>query len=156
VTVNPEHCLKANPTADGKKGTILDEVVLVKPENKGIKNVFVYLLVEPDSPPLPVHPKLQKFDHEVAMDQPACMFWPRAVAIREGQTLVVKNSSPVDHSIKWDGDQVSNQGNVVIKPGASHAIKGLKAQKLPIPLSCSLHGWMKGRLGVFNHPCFAI
>src|ERR1700733_4397317 len=38
VTVNPEHCLKDNPTADAKKGTILDESQLIDAKDKGFKN----------------------------------------------------------------------------------------------------------------------
>src|SRR5437867_2347257 len=34
--------------------------------------------------------------------------------------------------------------------------KDLKAQKLPLPLECNIHGWMRGRLLVVNHPYFAI
>jgi hypothetical protein len=154
VKVDPQHCLKANPTA--KDGTILDEGLLVSEKNKGLKNVFVYLLVEPGTT-IPIHPTLQKFPTEVVIDQPDCMFFPRALAMREGQVFTVKNTALVQHNIRWIGDQVNNQGgNVTIKPGDKAEVKDLKAQRLPLPLECNIHGWMKGRLGVFNHPYFAI
>ena len=41
-------------------------------------NVFVYIYVEPEDK-LPIHPKLRDFPKEVVIDQPACMFFPRAV-----------------------------------------------------------------------------
>jgi len=99
VNVNAGHCLQANPTADAAKGTILDECLLVSAKNKGIKNVFVFLMERAETP-LPCHPKLRTFDKEVVIDQPACMFWPRAIALRQGQTLIVKNTSPVDHNFR--------------------------------------------------------
>src|SRR4051794_19325119 len=46
VPVDKDHCLGANPTADKNNGTILDESLVVDPKTKGIKNVFVYLLVD--------------------------------------------------------------------------------------------------------------
>jgi hypothetical protein len=156
VNVDKDHCLSANKTANLKTGTILDEVVLINPKNKGIRNVFVWLMNDPDKP-LPIHPNLVKFPAEVVIDQPACMFFPRALAMREGQVFVVKNSSPVPHNINWTTDPtIQPGGNVVIKPGGQHEIKNLKAQFLPVSLACNLHGWMKGRLAVFNHPYFAI
>jgi hypothetical protein len=150
------HCLQANPSADGAQGTILDEALLINPKSKGINNVFVYLLVEPDAK-IPIHPDLKNFPKQVVVDQPACMFWPRAIALREGQILVIKNSAPVAHNFRWIGDGLRNQGgSVVINAGMEHQIKDLAAQRLPLPVECNIHGWMKGRIGVFAHPYFAL
>ena len=157
VKVDPQHCLQANKTADADKSTIQDEKFLINAKNKGLKNVFVFIMVEQGGK-VPTHPDLQKFPPEVELDQPACMFFPRAVAMREGQTLVVKNSAPVQHNIRWIGDPVAgNQGgNVTLKPGDKFEVKDLKAQRLPLALECNIHGWMKGRLGVFSHPYYTI
>jgi hypothetical protein len=156
VTVDPQHCLKDNPTADAKNGTILDEELLIDAKDRGIKNVFVYLVVKPGET-IPIHPNLTKFPPALELDQPACMFFPRALAIREGQNVVVKNSAPVTHNIRWIGDGIENQGgNVTIKSGDKADIKDLKAQRLPLSLECNIHGWMKGRLAVVAHPYFAI
>jgi hypothetical protein len=157
VTVDQGHCLTANPTADKDKGTILDQRFVINKANKGLKNVFVYFLADPGAK-IPIHPSHQKFAGEVVLDQPDCMFFPRALAIREGQTFVVKNTAPVQHNIRWIGDPTAGNegGNVTIKPGDRHEVKDLKAQRLPLSLECNIHGWMKGRLGVFNHPYFTI
>jgi hypothetical protein len=157
VTVDQGHCLTANPTADKDKGTILDQKFIINKANKGLKNVFVYFLAEPGAK-IPIHPSLQKLAPDVVVDQPDCMFFPRALAMREGQKFVVKNTAPVQHNIRWIGDPTAGNegGNVTIKPGDTHEVKDLKAQRLPLSLECNIHGWMKGRLGVFNHPYFAI
>jgi hypothetical protein len=150
-------CLVGNPNANPAKGTILDESLLIDPKSKGLKNVFVYLLFEAGSK-IPIHPSLKKFPAELVIDQPACMFWPRALALREGQVFIVKNSSAIQHNIRWTGDPAAgNEGrNILIRPDDKFEIKDLKAQRLPLPLECNIHGWMKGRLGVFNHPYYAI
>jgi hypothetical protein len=70
---------------------------------------------------------------------------------------VVKNTATIQHNIRWIGDGDNNQGgNVTIKPGGMAEIKDLKPQRLPLLLECNIHGWMKGRLAVFNHPYYAI
>jgi hypothetical protein len=157
VTVDQAHCLVANKTANVCNGTILDESLLINTKSKGIKNVFVWLINDP-AKPLPINPKLKDVPkNPLVIDQPACMFFPRALAMREGQEFVVTNTAPVQHNIRWIGDGVNNQGgNVTIKPGGKAEVKDLKAQRLPLLLECNIHGWMKGRLGVFNHPYFAI
>jgi hypothetical protein len=157
VTVDQAHCLLKNPTADPCNGTILDEALLINEKTKGLKNVFVWLINDPKNP-LPINPKLKDVPKSpVIVDQPACMFFPRALAIREGQVFEVVNTAPVQHNIRWIGDGNVNQGgNVTIKPGGKAEIKDLKAQRLPLPLECNIHGWMKGRLAVFDHPYFAI
>src|SRR5437879_1779668 len=99
VTVDKDHCLSANKTA-AKDGTILDETLLVNPKTKGLKNVFVYILVDPDAK-IPINPKLANFAPQVKLDQPACAFFPHALVLREGQTLVVQNTAPVQHNIRW-------------------------------------------------------
>jgi hypothetical protein len=145
VKADKAHCL-THPTA--KEGKILDDVLVVNAKNKGVKNVFVYIYVEGDEK-IPIHPDLQAIPKPAVIDQPCCLFEPRIVVLRQGQDLVVKNSAPVKHSIKWGGDP---GGSAVIAEGGSHTIKNLKADRLPLSLDCAFHGWMQGRALVCNHP----
>ena len=158
IVVGAAHagCLVDNPVADKVKGTIPDENYIVNAKNKGLKNVFVYFVVQPGEK-IAIKPNAQKVAPEVVIDQPHCMFWPRALALREGQVFVVKNSSQIQHNIRWIGDEAINKGgSIIINPGQQHEVKDLKTQRLPLALECNIHGWMKGRLGVFDHPYFAI
>jgi hypothetical protein len=149
VTTDQQHCLA--------KGEILDEDLVVNPKNKGVKWVIVWLVDEKGEPP-PVHPDLKEPKNKtVSLDQPMCMFIPRALAIQQGQVLLVKNSAPVNHNIQWLGDQDFNKGgNVTLPPNKSHAIKNLLPQKLPLIVRCNIHPWMQARLAVFAHPYFAV
>jgi hypothetical protein len=158
IVVGAAHagCLMGNPVADNVKGTIPEENYLVNAKNKGLKNVFVYFVVLPGEK-IAINPNLQKFAPEMVIDQPHCMFWPRALALREGQVFVVKNSSQIQHNIRWIGDDAINKGgSIIINPGDKHEVKDLKSQRLPLALECNIHGWMKGRLGVFSHPYYTI
>ena len=152
VTVDQAHCLE--------KGDLFDSLFEVNPKTRGLKNVFVALKQPPDKAetPLPIHPSLKKLKgKKVMVDQPRCLFIPRAVAIWEGQKLIAKNSAPVNHNIRWTGDpEINPGGNVTLPPGKEFQIKDLKAQPLPLIVQCNIHPWMSGRLAVYNHPYFAV
>ncbi|GIW80177.1 MAG: hypothetical protein KatS3mg105_1984 [Gemmatales bacterium] len=151
VDADKAHCLE--------KGPLLSEEWVVNPKNKGVKWVFVWLDTDPNGQPVPVHPKLEKItEKQVFIDQPRCAFIPRSLAMRAGQELVVKNSSPVAHNVNWSGiNRFKNPGgNVVIPPKSSYTIKNLKPDKLPLMVACNIHKWMRARVAVFDHPYFAV
>lgn len=155
VDKDKEHCLA--------KGQLMSEDWVINAKNNGIRWTFVWLAADPvpkgqEAKPLPIHPNLKNIKNaEVVLDQPCCAFIPHCLAIREGQVLVVKNSAPVPHNINWAGNPIKNPGgNVIIPAGGAHKIAGLKADRLPLQLSCNIHPWMKGRLAVLDHPYFAV
>jgi len=151
VTKDEKHCLD--------KGKLHSEAWVVDKDSKGVKNAFVYLMPEPGSDKaLPIHPSLKDAKvKEVEIDQPCCAFVPHCLAVREGQTLVVKNSSPVPHNVRWQGQRGVNESSSVIVPaGKSHKVEGLRAQRLPVPIACDIHPWMNGWVRIFDHPYFAL
>jgi len=149
VSQDKDHCLA--------KGALFNNRFEVDSKTRGLKSVVVALKA-PKGKKIPIHPDLKDVKQkEVYIDQPRCLFIPRVVAMREGQIFVAKNSAPVNHNIKWDVDEDFNKpGNVTLPPGKQHQIKGLKAQPLPVLLSCGIHPWMGGQLWVFDHPYFVI
>ena len=85
------------------------------------------------------------------------MFEPRVIAIREGQDVVAKNGAQIAHNVRWTGHPDFNAGgNVSLPPGKEYTLPALKAQKLPLVVECNIHPWMRGRIGVFNHPYYAV
>lgn len=144
------------------KGKIIDETWVVNKSNRGVKNVFVWLASDGGTASgreLPVHPSLKQLSAAtVEVDQPHCRFVPHVVAIREGQTLVVKNSSPITHNVRWESaNALKNRGdNKSIASGKSIEIGDLRQDRLPLTVSCSIHPWMKGFVRVFDSPYFAI
>jgi hypothetical protein len=147
------HCLA--------KGPLLDEEWVVNKDNKGVRWTFVWLDLSPEAKAakqkLPVHPTLAEIKvKNVEIDQPHCQFIPHVVALREGQSLVAKNSAPVNHNVKWTGSQKNPGGNVILPPGKSHTITDLMADRFPVNLECNIHPWMKGVVRIFDHPYFAV
>jgi hypothetical protein len=150
VNKDEQHCLS--------KGAIPDESWVINKANKGIRWAFVWLAPEPGQPRLPVHGDLQLVKNkEVTIDQPCCRFEPHALALREGQELIVKNSAPVAHNVNWSGVSLKNAGgNVIVPAGKSFSIKGLAADKFPVKIACNIHQWMSGWVRIFDNPYYAV
>ena len=152
ANANTPPCLAAN-----KGQAPPDETWIVNPKNLGIKNTFVWL-VPTDKKPIAIHPNLQAIPAKpIEIDQPACHFIPHALALREGQVLLVKNSANFPHNFKYSGspDKANNSGNTLIPPAGAFTLK-LDADRLPIKTECSIHPWMNGWVRVFTHPYFAV
>jgi hypothetical protein len=149
VTKDQQHCLS--------KGAIFKEEYVVGPDG-GIANVFVWLIdatdpAHPKAPP--IHPSLKEpAAKEVVMDQPCCKFEPHALALRQGQVLIAKNSSPVSHNFKWEGNGTGD--NPLIPAGGQVAIKDLEATQKVYQVNCGIHPWMHAWFRVFDHPYFAV
>lgn len=151
VDKDKAHCLE--------KGPIRAENWVINRDNKGVRWVFVWLApADAAIRKLPVHPSLTKIaEREVAIDQPCCAFVPHALAVREGQDLLVKNGSPVAHTVRWAGHPMLNPpGDVLTPPRGEYRLKGLRADPTPILFSCSIHFWMKAYIRVFDHPYYGV
>lgn len=141
-----------------KNGPVLSEELVVDKDTKGVRWVVVWL-VHPKNPagPVPIAPHLQAVKQkEVSFDQPCCAFEPHVLAMREGQTLVAKNSAPIPHNVFMIGIPPNPTINQAIPPGGKLPIENLKAGRRPTPISCTIHGWMKMYVGIFKHPYFAV
>lgn len=150
VDKDQDHCLKNGP--------IPNETFIIDKDSKGVANVFVWL-APPDGKKakLPIHPSLKEVkDKTVEIDQPCCKFIPHVVAVRVGQEIVVKNSAPINHNVNYQGGLDNPGDNPIVPAGKSITMKDLKASRTPISVSCSIHGWMKAWIRVFDHPYFAV
>jgi hypothetical protein len=149
VDKDKEHCLS--------KGEILKEEYVVNPKNNGVKWVAVYLMsVDGLTKDIPIHPSLEKIEKPVVeLDQPCCKFEPHMLALREGQTLLVKNSSPIAHNVNVTGGGIPNF-NQILPPGGQIKVADAKARPMPINVACNIHGWMSGKIFVLKNPYFAV
>jgi hypothetical protein len=128
---------------------------LVVGEDKGIANVFIYLVLERNQK-IAIHPDYEATaSEERVLDNVNCHFVPHAQVVRLSQTLVLKNSDPVAHNSKIDplGDTPTNP---LIPAGGQVPWQFKKAQGLPQTVTCSIHGWMKAWVLPIDHPYAAV
>lgn len=163
VTADKEHCLS--------KGPLKTDLYDVNAKNGGLKNVVVYLRKELD-PALPINAPANRVisipaaeinpalvnakSVEHVIDQPCCQFEPRCLVARTGDTLVVKNSAPVNHNFKYSSNN-NGEKNWNTPPGQSQKFDAaLKAEPIGFKFECNVHPWMAGKVWVFDHPYFTM
>jgi plastocyanin len=141
----------------------VDEEYVVDAKTGGLKWVYV-LLVDPKNPKnaIPVHPEVAKnLPKKVSFDQPCCTFEPHLLGVVQGQTVEAKNSAPFAHNVNVQGGDLQPNLNPILPPGKSLDIpqpgqEGWKSHHLPVPVTCTIHPWMKMHVRVAPHPYFAV
>lgn len=146
ITKDQEECCKHN---------LVDESLSVAGEGSGLRNVVVFLVPAKDVK-VPIHPELEATANaERKLDNLACRFEPRIVTLWTKQTLVIGNSDPIGHNAMID--TVKNPPvNVTIPSGGSLAKTFAAEERLPVPVSCSIHPWMRGWVLIRDNPYMAV
>lgn len=134
-------CSKLNA---GKQ--VVQEAVMAAVDGS-MSNVFVKLQGTFPQTPVPAQP--------VVIDQRACLYYPRVIGMRVGQTLQIKNSDNFLHNVHSSA-QVNPSFNVgQPKAGVVYEYKP-KAEEIMMKIGCDVHRWMTAYVGVVNHPYFAV
>jgi plastocyanin len=144
---NPLIRMGADPrrrrAARGQRPT--QEVVL-RSADGGLANAFVHLRGLFPAAPAPADP--------VAIDQRNCLFVPRVVGARVGQTLQITNNDATAHNL-----HSVSKGNAFNtsqpKQGMVYTFQ-LKADEVMMRIRCDIHSWMTTYVGVTTHPYFAV
>ena len=91
----------------------------------------------------------------VRIDQRSCLFVPRVIGARVGQSLEARNSDDLLHTVH----AVSSRGNSfnVSQPKAGMVQRfPLHHEETMLRLTCDLHRWMVAYVGIVSHPYFAV
>jgi len=127
---------------------VYDQPVVVGKDG-GLANAFVYIQTGLEGK------KFEPVPEPVVLDQRGCMFSPRALGIRAGQALKLRNSDKVAHNVhpvpkknyEWNESQA---------PGTPDAEHKFARTEVMIPVKCNIHQWMHAYIGVVEHPYFAL
>jgi hypothetical protein len=136
-------CVALNGRSDRALGAIV-------PGDAGtVQNVFVYVkdtlsgrrFAAPATP--------------VVLDQQKCAYVPRVVGVQVDQPLAVRNSDPLMHNIRSEGE--INQPFNFSQPVAGVTTeKRFATREIMIPFKCDVHAWMRAYVGVLEHPFHAV
>ena len=127
---------------------IVDESLLVHPENRGIANVAVYLYtgrraVKP--PPTPHQPRT------VELTTKDGRLLPRIAAARVGDTIQVNNEDEVGHNFNFSFFNNPPVG-YTIAPNEPQRRLIKETEPAPVPVSCNIHPWPRAYLICVDHP----
>ena len=115
-----------------------NEALIVNPETKGVQNVFVCIKKRPsgaEATSVPSAPAL--------FDQQGCVFRPHAQLVRVDQQIIVKNSDGVAHNTKASTSLSTPFDSGGLPKLSQTEFAYDNAEKQPIVVTCSYHGWMK-------------
>jgi plastocyanin len=125
---------------------VIQESALVTADGS-VANVFVRLEGTFPKTAVPTQP--------VVIDQRACVYRPRVVGMRVGQTLQIRNDDDLLHNVH-SSSAVGNSFNVgQPKAGIVYSFTP-KAEEMMLPLGCDVHRWMIAYIGIVSHPYFAV
>lgn len=133
-------CAKVNA---GKQ--VVQETVLTR--NGGLANVFVRLQGNFPQTPVPTQP--------VTIDQKGCIYLPRVVGIRVGQTLQIRNSDDWLHNVHSQSTRNSSFNAGQPKAGLVYSYKPTQ-EEVMVKLGCDVHSWMTAYVGVVTNPYFTV
>jgi plastocyanin len=121
--------------------------VVVTGAGGGLANVFVSLQGNFPQTAVPSTP--------VVIDQTKCIYHPRVIGARVGQTLQLKNSDPILHNLHAVSTHTNNFNVGQPSAGLVYQFK-LKDEEIMLRLKCDIHNWMSAYIGVVKHPYFAV
>lgn len=143
----------ASPTAVPKDRevcgeTVPPEALLVSAATRGVQHAVVFLegvaSADAGSPP-----------REVVLENRACRFVPRVLAVRVGGDLAIVNTDPVLHNLRaW----LPGRRHVfnVVQPSQGQVSRRTIKRPGVMTLTCDTHTHMVGHLLAFEHPYYAV
>jgi plastocyanin len=146
VVINMDSDINCSQEHGGKP--VSEDIVQVGSDG-GLANAFVYIQTGLEGK------KFEPVKDAVVLDQKGCMFAPRALGVRAGQPVDLRNSDKVTHNIhpvpknnrEWEQSQA---------PGSPDAPHKFAYPEVMIPVKCNIHQWMHAYIGVVEHPYFAV
>lgn len=94
-------------------------------------------------------------DTPVTLEQKGCMYVPRVLALRVGQSLRVTNGDPTNHNV-----HTRSKRNASLNKNMGAAQPALEFRfdkpERPVPFACDIHPWMGAAVFVEDHPWFAV
>lgn len=91
----------------------------------------------------------------VTLDQKGCMYVPRVLGVRAGQTLRVTNLDPATHNVHSLSKR-SRELNQNMGKGQDPLEFRFERPERPVPFKCDIHPWMGAAVFVEEHPWFAV
>jgi hypothetical protein len=126
--------------------TVVQKLVVATREGD-LANVFVHLEANVPSPPPSLDP--------VMINQEACIYEPRVVGVRLGQTVEILNSDDLLHNLH--GFSGADNGFNVGQPAAGLVHRFQAAhEEVMLHMTCDIHRWMDSYIGIVNHSYFDV
>jgi plastocyanin len=141
--------MDADPYCKSHSQSSASETVVVG-AGGGLKNVLVYLKKGYQGKTIPPAPA-----EKALLDQVDCRYVPHVMGVRVGQAVTIRNSDGTLHNVHASG-QANQEFNLGQPVKGMTSDKTFSSPEVTVHFKCDVHPWMGARLGVFEHPWFAV
>ncbi len=118
-------------------------------QSNAVQNVFVYVQAGLPARFYPVPAQ------SVVLDQQKCRYVPRVLGVQVGQQLTIRNSDPLMHNVRAEG-QINQPFDLSTPLQGIELKRTFATREVMVPLKCNVHPWMNAYVGVLEHPFFAV
>lgn len=145
---------------------ILDESLLVDPNSRGLKNVFVYLKNKPDrgkrfAKSQSSWPTAAPTGKTLILSRENCTYHPHAMIVKANENFTIQSQDPIVHSYK--GRPMKNRAfNFGVPPGSKETPFSLEVnvfpqtEDSPVFITDAMHNWMSAYQLPLDHPYAAV
>ena len=91
----------------------------------------------------------------VVIDQSGCIYAPRVIGVRVGQSVQIKNSDPLLHNVEALSGKSNGFNIAQPRAGLVYEFRP-KNEEVMLHLKCGIHSWMNAYLGIVSNPYFAV
>jgi hypothetical protein len=89
------------------------------------------------------------------LDQHGCIYTPRVLGVRVGQSIEIVNSDDTMHNVHAL-PMVNQEFNKSQPKVNDRMTTAFTAPEVMVRFKCDVHGWMAAHVGVVDHPYFAV
>lgn len=141
--------MDADPICITHHGKPVESQLLVLGGNKELANVFVHITegVPPKQYPVPEEPAV--------LDQKGCIYNPRVMGLRVGQTLKILNPDGTLHNVHAM-TQVNEEFNIAMPKFRKEITRVFDKPEFMLSMKCDVHPWMGAWITVLEHPFFNV
>lgn len=151
---DPPDPAKLNITKDKEactKKPLFDESLVIDEKSKGVANIILYCRERR----VDVHESYKNLPESVDLDNNCCRFAPHVVILTLDQKLKILNSDAVAHNAAGT-PPADIPFNPLIPPNGEYLHQFQRAQRVPVPINCSIHPWMNAWVLPRDNPYFAV
>lgn len=141
--------MSSNPQCERQHTAPAKGQTVVVNSNHTLRNVFIW--IKDGLPKARWTPPAEA----ATLDQRGCIYEPHVLGMMAGQQLEILNDDPVNHNVHAEA-QINQAWNESQRPKAEHKFKTFESSEILIPMSCSVHPWMRSYIGVAPNPYFAV
>jgi len=149
---------KSQPAVITKDAEVCGKFNIMQPSPKiskegGVGGLLVWIYLSSTDTPPKEHPRYRVPKPMPVLDNVQCEFSPNAVFVRAAKPFQVTNSDTVPHSTAMNFiNNREKSSNPQLQAGQTLAFVLTKRERIPIPITCGFHPWMKSYLIVTDHP----